>query len=64
MIRRPTPLSRVLAFLVVALGLGGCAGLLDSNEPPVSEWWLEPVTPARPADRGDQTLVLDLTVGR
>ena len=54
-------LSAVLAG-VLSTALTGCAGLLDSDAPPTSEWWLEPVTPAEPVDRGEQSLTLELTV--
>lgn len=61
--RRPTVSLPALLFLVaLSGGLGGCAGLLDSDEPPTSEWWLEATAPGAPADRESQTLVLHLTV--
>lgn len=47
---------------VLSTALAGCAGLLDSDAPPTSEWWLEPVIPAQSVNRGTQSLTLDLAV--
>ena len=61
---RSLPASAPALIMVLALTgmLSGCSSLLDSDAPPLSEWWLEPVTPANPVDRGEQSLVLNLTV--
>jgi ABC-type uncharacterized transport system auxiliary subunit len=56
------PVARVAPILALSVALAGCAGLLDSDAPPASEWWLEPVTPAASVNRGMQSLALDLTV--
>jgi ABC-type uncharacterized transport system auxiliary subunit len=55
-------LKALLFVVLMSAGLGGCSSLLESDAPPLSEWWLEPVTPARPVDRGEETLVLNLAV--
>jgi ABC-type uncharacterized transport system auxiliary subunit len=62
---RQRPFASLAALLLTAIvsgALGGCAGLLDSDAPPTSEWWLDATAPSAPAERGTQTLVLDLTV--
>jgi ABC-type uncharacterized transport system auxiliary subunit len=55
-------LPALLLLATLSATLGGCAGLLSSDAPPSSEWWLEATAPATPVERGTQTLVLDLTV--
>lgn len=52
----------LLLLVTFSVGLSGCSGLLESDASPMSEWWLEPATPTRPVNRGDQTLVLNLSV--
>ncbi len=54
---------RTLLLIAACAALSACtAGLLDSNAPPESVWWLEPTTlQADEATRG-RSLVLDLTV--
>ncbi len=60
--RRTASLSALFMVITVSVGLSGCSGILESDAPPVTEWWLEPVTPGRPVDRGGETLVLNLAV--
>lgn len=56
------PIPSLIALTLLAGFLSGCAGLLESDAPPASEWWLEPATTATPVDRGAQALVVNVSV--
>ncbi len=54
---------RTLAILALtALGLTACSGLLESDAPPVTTWWLEPADLAAEAIDERRSLALDLAV--
>lgn len=52
----------VLVALCLVLGLAGCGGLLKSDAPLVTEWWLVPTQLTTPAAGPALPLLLDLDV--
>jgi uncharacterized lipoprotein YmbA len=58
-----TGLTKLLVCWL-SLGLGACSGLLISDRPPTTTWWLEPLAPAgeSPAHPGGAELSLRVSV--
>lgn len=54
--------ARALGVLLACALLAGCGGLLESDGPPQTQWWLEPANPPTLDLPANQALVVDVTV--
>ncbi len=59
--KQPKHLS-VIAACALGLALGGCGGLLTSDRPAATTWWLEPIAPAGETTAAPFGAGLDLEV--